>query len=158
MVDRQKIFDELLEEFHKLKTDPETGEVYTKQVGKDGREYNDETPMEPPLGYKRAPTMVEIIREQVRSHHLAILAAQNDMETFEEAEDFDIGDDYDPHTPYENDFDPTISEMAAAVENDKLQREAAAKKQPAPVADGPASETGAAPAATPPKPPTVQSP
>lgn len=79
-----------------------------------GREIPDPTPMEPPLGYKRSPSLAEQIRTMVRSEQLALAAEAAGAETFEEADDFNIGDDYDPQSPYENEFDPPISEVLAA--------------------------------------------
>lgn len=73
---------------------------------KEGRELPDPTPVAPPVGYVKQKSMTEIIREQVRSHHLQAAAEAQGLETFEEAEDFDIGDDLDPSTPYEAVFDP----------------------------------------------------
>lgn len=78
-----------------------------------GREYMDSTPMAPPVGYKREPTIAERIRDMVRGEHLRNAALAAGAETFEEADDFDIPDDdtYDPSTPYEEVFEP---ELAAA--------------------------------------------
>lgn len=61
--------------------------------------------MAPPVGYTRAPSLSDQIREMVRSERLARDLAEQGVETFEEADDFDIGDDYDPSTPYEETFD-----------------------------------------------------
>lgn len=59
----------------------------------------DPTPMAPPIGYKRQPSMVEIIREQIRLAGLE--AANQGYESFEEADDFDVGDDPELRSPYE---------------------------------------------------------
>lgn len=72
-----------------------------------GHEKLDATPMAPPVGYVKAPSLVERIREMIRSERLAMEAAQQGFETFEEADDFDVGDDFDPRSPYEEYFDPT---------------------------------------------------
>lgn len=64
----------------------------------DGQELPDPTPVAPPVGYKKQPSMADIIREQVR---LAKLAEEAGVETFEEANDFEVGDDFDPDSPYE---------------------------------------------------------
>lgn len=83
------------------------------------RGYNDEgqfipdsTPMSPPLGYKRQPSMVEVIRNMVRDERLAQEIAAQGFETFEEADDFEVGDEPEDLTSgWENDFDPPIREM-----------------------------------------------
>lgn len=109
----KQIFESLMAHFHKAKFDVMTGEELTKQILKDGREYNDPTPMAPPIGYKRQPSMVEIVRSQVRDALLAQALAEQGVETFEEADDFEIGDDYEPDAPWENEFDPPITEVLA---------------------------------------------
>lgn len=77
-----------------------------------GREILDSTPMQPPVGYKRQPSLAETIREMVRSERLAQELAASGHETFEEADDFDVDDEYDPTSPWEEHFDPTpISEL-----------------------------------------------
>ena len=71
-----------------------------------GYEIMDDRPLQPPIGYHRQPSLSDQIRQMVRSEALAREAEQSGLETFEEADDFDIGDDYDPRSPYEDDFDP----------------------------------------------------
>lgn len=80
----------------------------TARLDEDGRELGDSTPMSPPVGYKREPTIAERIRTMVRSEALAQAAAAAGKETFEEADDFDVPDDdtFDPATPYEEVFEP----------------------------------------------------
>nr|QJB20745.1 MAG: hypothetical protein [Microvirus sp.] len=71
-----------------------------------GRELGDPVPMAPPVGLTRSPSLAEQIRSMVR-REMSDAAANHGMETFEEADDFDIDDDpLDPHTPYEAVFDP----------------------------------------------------
>lgn len=79
-----------------------------------GREIPDPTPVAPPIGYVKQPSLHEQIREMVRSERLAQEAAAAGFETFEEADDFDVGDDFDPSSPYEDMFDgPRAEEMRA---------------------------------------------
>lgn len=92
-----------------------TGEIekYTRAVRrrsfltKDGRELPDPTPMAPAIGFKRQPTIADRLREIVRSEHMRIAAEEAGKETFEEADDFDVGDedDYNPRSPYEIPFE-----------------------------------------------------
>ena len=84
-----------------------------------GYEVPDPTPMAPPVGYKRQPSMVDHIRQMVRSEHLRMHAAAQGFETFEESEDFgEDDDDRLPATAYEAVFDP---------------------QEPAPPSDGPSA-------------------
>lgn len=68
----------------------------------------DPTPVAPPLGYIRQPSLTERIRDMVRSEHLRRVAEESGAETFEEASDFEVGDDYDPSSPYEEVFEPPV--------------------------------------------------
>lgn len=100
--------------------------MLAKSKAPDGSEVLDPTPMAPPIGYVKQPSMVEIVRNMVRSEKLALLAAEAGMETFEESEDFDVGDEAeDLLSGFENEFDPPISEVREAVEQARKAREAA---------------------------------
>lgn len=82
-----------------------------------GAEVLDPTPMQPPLGYKRSMSLAEQIRQQVR---LAQIDLDDNAieETEEEADDFVVGDDYEPLSPHENDHIPSVKELkkrAAAI-------------------------------------------
>ena len=89
-----------------------------------GRELLDSTPMAPPVGHKKQPSMVELVREMVKSEHLRRAALESGHETFEEADDFDVGDEDDmPSSPHENEFDPPVSELLREGEKAKRDRE-----------------------------------
>ncbi|QKI28947.1 hypothetical protein 1 [Kummerowia striata microvirus] len=92
-----------------------------KGLNDEGELIPDPVPVAPPIGYKRQPTMVEIIRNMVQSEKLAEEARAAGMETFEESEDFDVGDENaeELRSGFENDFDPPIAEIAAAVDEAK---------------------------------------
>lgn len=119
----------------------------------DGQQVVDGTPMAPPVGYKRQPSMVEIVREQIRSHKLAEEALAARMGTFEEEDDFEDPDDPNDHsTPYENDFDPPIKELTSAGQEVIQEREkAAALAQGGPGSQGGQSASAAPPPPAPPK-------
>lgn len=80
--------------------------VRAKVLDKSGREKVDGKPMEPPIGYTRTPSLAEQIKQMVRGERLAQEAAAMGAETFEEADDFNIDEEFDPESPYEADFDP----------------------------------------------------
>lgn len=96
------------------KIDQDTGEILTDSRG---REVPDPTPMQPPIGYERRPSLAQQIREQIMSHNLAMEARAAGAETFEEADDFEVGDDWEQekHSPYEANFDPMTPEERAAL-------------------------------------------
>lgn len=121
-----------------------------KGLNPDGTPMLDPTPMAPPIGYKKHPSMVEIVRDMVRSERLAQAAAESGHETFEESEDFDVGDDPELlRSQWENEFDPPLSELVRAGEEAIRAREAASRSpsespptppapraEPAPPSDG----------------------
>lgn len=125
-----------------------------------GGELGDPTPMEPPLGYKRSLSLSEQIAQQVRIAQLRQLEDAAIDETEDEADDFEIGEDYEPLSKYENDTMPTLANLKkraaqinAAIEKRKLQlaidqqkdriqrhndKKAAPEAPPTPTADEPA--------------------
>lgn len=72
-----------------------------------GHELLDPTPLELPVGFKRPESLEEQIRRLVRVN-ISRQAEQEGYETFEDADDFDVGEDEDPRTPFEMDFDPIL--------------------------------------------------
>lgn len=71
-----------------------------------GQEVVDSTPLEAPLRVSVPSSSTQSIRAIVQ-REMSRLAELDEMETFEEADDFDIEDDpVDPRTPYEAVFDP----------------------------------------------------
>lgn len=72
-----------------------------------GIEVPDPEPAFIPTGLAKQEGIQQMIRRMIRTE--ASLHAQSEgMETFEEADDFDVGDDDMPHSQYEfeEDFDP----------------------------------------------------
>ena len=81
-----------------------------KRFNARGEELLDPTPMQPPLGYKRTPSLAEQILQGVR-------AAKYDEymsleETEEEADDFEV-EDMEPFSPHENEHMPTLAALKA---------------------------------------------
>lgn len=117
--------------------------LFRKRQTVDGAELPDPRPMAPPVGFVKQPSMVDIIREQVRAE-VSRAAAANGYETLEESDDFYIEDDDDPSSPYEmeHDYEPIsefLSRMTAA-------EAAAAEKAGAPIpAKGMSPEAPATP-------------
>lgn len=70
---------------------------------KEGDEIPDPTPLAIPAHVKfiERDHIRDIIRQELSRH-----AQQEDFETWEESDDFDCDDDYDPTSPYEEQFDP----------------------------------------------------
>lgn len=74
-------------------------------LNKRGHEVLDSTPVALPVGFKRPLSLNEQIRRLVKNE-LSNRAAAVGAESFEEADDFDCEDDFDPKSPYEEVFDP----------------------------------------------------
>lgn len=86
-----------------------------KGLNQDGTPILNPVPIAPPIGYKKHPSMVEVVRDMIRSEKLAQAARDAGHETFEEAEDFDVGDDPDQlRSPFENEHDPDLGEILKA--------------------------------------------
>lgn len=79
------------------------------KVGLDalGHEVPDPNPMALPSGFKRPESLAEQVQRLVRGE-VSRRAQEAGHESFEEAEDFDVGEDDDLHTPYETYFDPVL--------------------------------------------------
>lgn len=107
-------------------------------IGLDGREYPDPVPMSPPIGYEPPSDLLQML-EQLFKRGKAVLEAA-EIETEEEANDFDIPDDpVDLLTPYEKVFEPPVVKEPAV-------------SPPAVVAPV-AGEGGGQPTSAPPSPP-----
>lgn len=80
-----------------------------------GKLIPDSTPLAPPIGFRNEPSMVEIIRDMVASERVRQDAENAGMETLEEADDFDVGDDAaELQSGYENELDPPMTEIIEA--------------------------------------------
>lgn len=99
-----------------------------------GHEIVSNVPEAPPLGWKRQPTMVDHIREMVRSERLRQEVEAAGDETFEEADDFDVGDDVDPTSPWEGEYEP-VSAVKARKEVADKEAEVVAKAKAKEAAD-----------------------
>lgn len=85
------------------------------RLDKFGHEVPDPTPLSLPSGFRRPETLQEQVRRLVRTQ-LSQAAAEQGEETFEESEDFDVDDDFDPSTPFEVFFDPALNREVSADE------------------------------------------
>lgn len=80
---------------------PKTNEGY---LDKWGREKPDPTPMAPPVGFVRQPPLHERLRDMILAERRTLDEAAY-VETWEEQNDFDVGDDLDPTSPWETNFE-----------------------------------------------------
>lgn len=90
----------------------------------DGKFYGNPVPIAPPVGYNPQPTLREQIRAMVVSEKLRAEAEAAGFESFEEADDFDVDDEWDPRSPYEYNFDPPLTNVPAGAEPSPKRGEA----------------------------------
>lgn len=83
------------------------------KIDKDGREILDTTPVAIPLRLRRIDTIVDTVRNVIASERYKAYANEMGVETPEEADDFDVGDDYDPRSPYELTYDQELEGLYA---------------------------------------------
>jgi len=121
----------------KMELERSVQELY---LDENGHEVPNPTPMQPPIGYKKHKTIAEQMREMIRM--ASYEAAQAGAETEEEADDFDVGEDMEPHSPWENDFqpDPALDHMVALASRPPAKKEGvevqALSPAPQPLPDG----------------------
>lgn len=96
---------------------------------KHGNEIPDNTPIEIPLGYKVPETLQQQMQRMIRSEAMAQYARAQGAETFEESNDFDVGDDEDPSSIHELD-DQEIEFAQARKELQAAQAAAGGPKPP----------------------------
>lgn len=94
-----------------------------------GKEFPDPTPVAPPLGYVKQDSLAKKMREMIMSEQLKAAAREAGVETFEEADDFNVGDDYDPTSPWEEEFDPPMAPEPAPTREDFIADMAEAFKR-----------------------------
>jgi len=99
--------------------DPVSGELkFTKRISMQdryltpgGAEIPDPRPAAPALGRKPEMNIRDYIKTLVHNERLQAEIDAAGHETFEEANDFEVGDDYFPDSQYENDLEPSVAEL-----------------------------------------------
>ncbi len=81
-----------------------------------GHEVPSDVPLTIPIGFSIPETLNEQVARLVRHHRFAEALGDAEGETFEEADDFDVGEDFDPSSPYEQVFDPILNREVSIAE------------------------------------------
>lgn len=81
-----------------------------------GEELLDPRPMSVAVGFKRPPSLAEMVKNLVRNERVQRDFETHGIETFDEADDFEVGDDLDPSSPWEESFDPDYPHIAARMQ------------------------------------------
>ena len=83
-----------------------------KSIFKNGRRSMDDTPIELPAGYTAPLTLEQKMARIMRDQRVLARLEQEGLETFDEADDFNVGDDDDDDYVWEN--DPDFAAIAAS--------------------------------------------
>lgn len=147
-----KIKDTLRRRPKQLDLEDYLAKMASKGFDKNGNFKMDPTPIAPPIGYKRHPTMVELIRDMIAKNNIT---QGTGAETFEESEDFDVDDDGEQlRSPHENEGQPQLAELLNAGAQVAKYRGSAPAPSDAPlVPEKPAQDPPSDGPAIPPKPP-----
>lgn len=76
-----------------------------KSFDEKGQEINGKHKIALPVNFKRPIPLADEIRRLVRNEMFQRDLRQGGVETFEESEDFDVDDDFDPQSPWEQNHD-----------------------------------------------------
>jgi len=98
------------EMFVTLPTFDDDGQQVSSGILQNGKEMPDPVPTAPPVGYQAPPDLMQMIRTMIHGEKLREELLKQELETFEEADDFEIEDDpIDRLTDYERVFEPPPS-------------------------------------------------
>ncbi len=89
----------------------------------DGHEIPSDKPLAVPAGFQIPETLNEQVARLVRHERFNQAMGQGDEDTFDEADDFDVGEDFDPFAPHEQVFDPVLQRDITPAEFIKNQEE-----------------------------------
>lgn len=93
--------------------------MVSSRLSDDGRfEFPSSVPTEAPIGYRVPRSTVELMRDMIR-REVSEAAAAAEMETWEEADDFEVEDDpLEPRTEYERLFDFPATDIGEPLNDD----------------------------------------
>lgn len=86
-------------------------------LDKDGNEIPDPNPIALPVDFERPPTIAELVQRLVR-YEMSNAAGQEGEETFEEADDFEVGDEPELRSPYELDDEQVNARIGDFIEEE----------------------------------------
>lgn len=113
--------------------DRETGEVRVRNHRGSHYEDPDPTPFAPTVGIRRSESLEEKMRRMIRDE-MSHVAERQGMETFDEADDFDVEDELDPQSMYEIPWEPAFEPRSPAPASDprvsELEARVASRGEP----------------------------
>lgn len=92
-----------------------------QRLDKDGNEVLSKKPAAVPLGFEKPETLEQTIARLVNNRLIQKQLDEQGHETFEEANDFNVDDDFDPNSPWEEHFEGQREMEMAILEEYKNQ-------------------------------------
>lgn len=127
--------------------DSDTGEVRVRTHRGSHYEDPDPTPFAPTVGVRPKQSLEERMRQMIRDE-MSYAAQQQGLETFEEADDFDVDDEHDPSSMYEIPWEPMFEPRNPAPPRPEVLKAEQKAAAPSPSPVGPkAADKGKAPPA-----------
>lgn len=119
-----------------------------KNIDDKGREILDPTPLAVSVRLKRPPTLAEQVKMLLSQEAFRRRLHEEGVETFEESDDFDCDEDFDPRHPWERNFDHVDEESPAErqLKNTPPKKQAASPPSPVAQAESLDEEAGVTPA------------
>lgn len=119
--------------------------VQSQYLDANGHELPNPVPMQPPVGYVKRPSIAQQMREMIQQ--VSYEAAMSGQETEEEANDFDVDEDFEPSSPWEDEFevDPTMEAMLALQSKPPVKAEPKTSGASAPAPTGAVEGASSAP-------------
>lgn len=108
----------------KVKKFLSSAENYKNKYNEKGEEIMDPRPLSSRVGLKQPETLAQQIARILHSERAKEYAKSQGRETFEEADDFDVEDDIEMNSPYEQHFDHAVN-----LHNDKKAYKDSQKKK-----------------------------
>lgn len=109
------------------------------------QEFPEGTPIEVPAKWKKPPTLEERIKQFVRSERVAAALEKEGIESFDEADDFDVDEDPDP-IPVGYAVNELVPEVPATPAPSPAKPEVAPEARPPEAGGSPGVDAGVAPA------------
>lgn len=81
-----------------------------------GEELLDDRPMSAAVGFKRPPSLADLVKSLIRNEQVQRDFETHGIETFDDADNFNTGEDMDMTSPWEENFDPLYPHIGARLD------------------------------------------
>lgn len=108
----------------------------------DGREVLNPLTLAPPIGYKEEPSLMELVQRALTAH-LAGLEGNDEIDSIEDADDFEMQEEWDPTSLYEiREMIPEAPALPRAETSEKVSSVASPGTQPKTETPAPGDQPG----------------